>query len=240
METSGYVALSRQLALDSRMASLANNIANANTTGFLADEVSFQSVLSRTGPARDLAFVQDLSPKPDLTPGEMRMTGSPLDFAIGGDGFFAVQTPEGLRYTRAGHFRLDEQNQLVTTDGHPVLDVDDQPITLPEELDGLSVAKDGTIAVGADIVGQFRRALFEEPEQLRLEGGMLLRTDEVPGVAEQAEVLQGALQSSNVEPVLAMTAMMEANRAFQATQKVIEAQHELTRSAVQRLLDVNS
>jgi flagellar basal-body rod protein FlgF len=194
-------------------------------------------VLTRAEPGREIAFVQDLTPKPDLSEGELRMTHSPLDFAIGRTGMFAVETDRGIRYTRAGHFRLDQENRLVTFDGDPVLDVNNQPIQLPGEIDKLQVGKDGTLSIDGEIVGQFRRASFEEPERMKREGAMLFRTDEAPGVAAEAEIYQGALEASNVEPVLAMTQLMETNRAFQKTQKLIETQHQMTRKAVERLLD---
>ena len=238
MENTSYVALSRQLALQNHLAVLAHNIANANTTGFLGDDMTFQQVLSRTEPGRDVAFVQDLTPKPDLSEGEMRMTHSPLDFAIGRTGMFAVETDQGIRYTRAGHFRLDRENRLVTYDGDPVLGVNDQPITLPGgEIDKLQGGKDGTLSIDGEVIGQFKRASFAEPERFVREGAMLFKTDEVPGTAADAEIYQGALEASNVEPVLAMTRMMETTRAFQKTQKVIETQHQLTRKTVERLLD---
>ncbi len=237
MENIGYVALSRQLALQENLGVLANNLANAETTGFLGDELTFEQVLVRAERGRDTAFVQSLTPKPDLAEGELRMTHSPLDFAIGRSGMFAVQTPEGVRYTRAGHFRLDPANQLVTFDGHPVLDVDDQPIALPDNVEKLQVGKDGTLSIDGEVLAQFRRASFAEPERFEREGAMLFATEEAPGVAEDAEVYQGALESSNVQPIIAMAELMETTRAFQATQKLIETQHELTRRAVESLLD---
>ncbi len=237
MENTGYVALSRQLALQNQLTVLAHNIANANTTGFMADDMTFQQVLSRAEKGRDVAFVQDLTPRPDLSEGELEMTESPLDFAIGRGGMFAIQTEQGVRYTRAGHFHLDRLNRLVTVDGDPVLGVDDQPIRLPAEVDHLQCGKDGTLSIDGEVVGQFRRARFDEPERLVREGAMLFRTDEAPGVAAGAEVHQGALETSNVEPILAMTRLMETNRAFQKTQKLIETQHDMTRQAVERLLD---
>lgn len=240
METSGYIALSRQMALQNHMEVLAHNVANANTTGFLGDDMTFQAVLSRVERGRDIAFVQDLTPKPDLADGEFRVTGGPLDFAIGNYGFFAVETPDGVRYTRAGHFHLNEDNQIVTSDGHPVLGADDGPIELPGDVTTLTVAKDGTLSVEGEVVGQFQRVQFAEPERLERQGGMLLKTDEVPEIAVNSEVIQGSLENSNVDPILSMVAMMKTTRAFQTTQKIIETQHELTRNAVQRLLDVQS
>ncbi|MFP4126983.1 MAG: flagellar hook basal-body protein [Alphaproteobacteria bacterium] len=238
MENTGYVALSRQLALQNHLSVLAHNIANANTTGFLGDDLTFQQVLSRAEPGREIAFVQDLTPMPDLSEGELRMTQSPLDFAIGRDGMFAVETERGIRYTRAGQFRLDEQNRIVTFDGDPVLDVNDQPIELPGGVERLEVGKDGTLSIDGEVLGQFRRASFEEPERLEREGAMLFKTDEAPGVAADAEIYQGALEASNVQPILAMTRLMETTRAFQKTQKLIETQHEMTRKSVERQLDV--
>jgi flagellar basal-body rod protein FlgF len=166
------------------------------------------------------------------------MTQSPLDFAIGRTGMFAVETDRGIRYTRAGHFRLDQQNRLVTFDGDPVLDVNDQPIRLPGQIEKLQVGKDGTLSVDGEVIAQFRRASFAEPERFVREGAMLFKTDEAPGVALAAEIHQGALEVSNVEPILAMTRLMETTRAFQKTQKLIETQHEMTRKAVERQLDV--
>ncbi len=241
MDATGYVALSRQLGLERQLGVIANNVANANTTGYLAEDMTFEAVIQRASRRVGVAYVQDVTPRPDLTEGEMKVTRSPLDFAIAGDGFFAVETDNGIRYTRAGHFRLDDQNQIVTHDGHPVLDVDDQPIALPgEEPNALHVAADGTLSIDGEILGTLQRARFLEPERFVREGAMLFATEEVPEIAEGSVVYQGALEASNVQPILAMTAMIETTRAFEATQKLIEAQHELSRQAVERQLDMRS
>lgn len=241
MDAIGYVALSRQLGLERQLATIANNIANANTTGFLAEEMTFEAVLQRANRRVGIAYVQDLSPRPDMSEGEIKITKSPFDLAIAGDGFFAVETDNGIRYTRAGHFRLDDQNRLVTYDGNPVLDVDDQPIVLPgEDPAALHVAVDGTLSIAGEIFGTLQRARFVEPERFMREGSMLFATAEVPEIAADSAVYQGALEASNVQPILEMTAMMQTTRAFEATQKLIETQHDLTRQAVERLLDMRS
>lgn len=241
MEATGYVALSRQLTLQRHLAVIANNIANSTTTGFLAEDMTFEAVTQRASRRVGVAYVQDLSPRPDLSEGEIRITQGPFDLAIVGDGFFAVETEGGIRYTRAGHFRLDDQNRIVTYDGHPLLDVDDQPIELPEENPtALQVAADGTLSIDGEVLGQVQRARFLEPELFVREGSMLFATVEVPEIAEGVMVHQGALEASNVQPILAMTAMMETTRAFEAVQKLIEAQHELSRQTVERQLDMRS
>lgn len=240
MDAIGYVALSRQLALQRQLAVVANNVANANTTGFLGEDLAFEAVVQRAGRKLDVAFVQDLTPRPDLTEGELKVTEAPFDLALMGDGFFAVQTDAGIRYTRAGHFRLDEANGLVTHDGHPVLDTGDQPIVLPQGAGRLQVAADGTLSIDDAVVGELQKVTFAEPALLRREGAMLFATEEAPLPATAAAVHQGALEASNVQPVLAMTQMIETSRAFEATQQLIDTQHELTRQTVQRLLDVKS
>ncbi|MFW5679197.1 MAG: flagellar basal-body rod protein FlgF [Pseudomonadota bacterium] len=241
MDAIGYVALSRQLGLERQLATIANNIANANTTGFLAEDMSFEAVLQRASRDVDIAYVQDISPRPDLTEGEIKVTQSPLDLAIAGDGFFAVQTDAGIRYTRAGHFRLDEENRLVTFDGQPVLDDGDQPIELPgEDPSAVQVAADGTMSMDGEIFATLKRARFLEPERLVREGAMLFASDEAPLPADGATVYQGALEASNVQPILEMTNMMRTTRAFEATQKLIESQHDLSRQTVERLLDTRS
>ena len=166
MDASSYVALSRQLALQRHLAVIANNIANATTTGFLGEEMNFEAVIQRASRDVRIAYVQDLSPKPDLGEGEMRVTRGPFDFAIAGNGFFAVETDRGVRYTRSGHFRLDDQNRLVTTDGHPVLNVDGQPIDLPGDPSRVQAAADGTLSLDGEVIGQLQRVRFEEPERL--------------------------------------------------------------------------
>ncbi|MFW5832485.1 MAG: flagellar basal-body rod protein FlgF [Pseudomonadota bacterium] len=241
MDAIGYVALSRQLGLERQLATIANNIANANTTGFLAEEMSFEAVLQRASRDVDIAYVQDISPRPDLTEGEIKVTQSPLDLAIAGDGFFAVETDAGIRYTRAGHFRLDEENRLVTFDGQPVLDDGDQPIELPgDDPSAVQVAADGTMSMDGEIFATLKRARFLEPERLVREGAMLFASDEAPLPADGATVYQGALEASNVQPILEMTNMMRTTRAFEATQKLIESQHDLSRQTVERLLDTRS
>jgi flagellar basal-body rod protein FlgF len=240
MDAIGYVALSRQLALQRHMTVIANNIANADTTGFLGEDLDFEAVSTRAQRNVRVAFVQDVTSRVDLSEGAMKPTGSVFDFAIAGDGFFAVQSPNGVRYTRSGHFRLDEQNQLVTFDGNPVLDVANQPIVLEANPNRIQVAVDGTMSLDGVEVARLQRARFQEPERLQREGSMLWQTEEAPGEADGAAVYQGMLEQSNVQPILMMTKLIEVSRAFEATQKLIETQHDLTRETVQRQLDVKS
>ena len=130
MDNSVYVALSKQTAADRQMALIANNIANANTPGFKSESSVFAQHLTKDA-SGSTAYVNDIGTLRDTSQGPLQTTGNPLDFAIQGDGFFAVQTPQGERYTRAGNFSVNGQGEMVNSDGYQVLDQGGAPITLP-------------------------------------------------------------------------------------------------------------
>jgi flagellar basal-body rod protein FlgF len=124
METPSYVALSRQTALVRQMDVVANNLANVATPGFKAESEVFTTVPIRSqvrGSPAKLSYVQDFATARDFSTGPMNPTGNDLDVAIQGDGFFVVQTPNGPRYTRFGHFQLNAAGQVVTKQGYPLL-----------------------------------------------------------------------------------------------------------------------
>jgi flagellar basal-body rod protein FlgF len=126
METSILVALSRQDTLARQLDVVANNLANMNTTAFKAERMMFADYLVQVGSADGatgdaIAFVRDFATVRDPSEGKLEETGGDLDVALAGEGYLVVQTPQGERYTRDGHLRLDEAGQLVTDDGLPVL-----------------------------------------------------------------------------------------------------------------------
>lgn len=239
MEATGYVALSRQVTLERQMEITANNIANANTAGFRQMEVAFEPV-RHDGGEQNVSYVQSVRRMVDLTEGAITVTGNPLDMALSGDGFFVVQTPDGERYTRAGHFQINAESQLVNSQGHQVLDDGGNPIELPEEVQAITVTADGLVLADEDEVAILDRVRFDDPSVLKPAGGGLLMSDAAPQPAPETTVQQGMIEGSNVQPVLAMTEMMQTVRAFEATQKLIETDHQLARQAVERLLSVQS
>mgnify|MGYP003870546405 FL=1 len=240
LDTTSYVALSRQIALQRALQVVANNVANLGTTGFKAQSVLFETVLERAGEPRTVAFVQDVATVRDPSPGPILPTGGPLDLAIRGPGYFTVLTPAGERYTRAGQFLRDAQGELVTPDGHPLLDEGGRPIVLPPEETAPTIAADGTIAGRRGILGRIGLVSFPAPERLRPEGGGLLASDEPPIPGAPGGIVQGALEGSNVQGVLEITRLIEITRAFEGTQRMIETHHELTRRAVERLAGVSA
>jgi flagellar basal-body rod protein FlgF len=238
MDTTGYIALSRQLALQRKMAVIAQNVANVGTTGYRAEHALFEPVPERAGERpRRLDFVQDVGLFRDLAPGALNLTGNPLDVAVKGEGYLAFQTPAGERYGRAGRLELDAAGRLVDPAGNPVLDEAGAPITLPPGERRPAIAEDGTVSGGGGPVARIQLVAFADEQALRREGDGLYRAEAVPRPAT-GRLVQGALEGSNVAAVTEMTAMIATARAFEGVQRLIEAQHETAMRAIDRMISV--
>lgn len=237
MDTTSYLALSRQVALQRHMTNVANNLANATTTGYRAEHTLFAQVLERTGQGGPVAFVQDAALIRDLSPGPVTPTGNPFDLAVDGPGYFTFATPEGPRYSRAGRLVPDATGQLVDSAGHPVLDAGGNPIVLALDDRQISVGPDGTVSGAAGPIARIALVTFPDEAALEPTGQGLYRADQPPGPAA-GRLVQGALEGSNVQPVLEMTTMLETVRAFEGAQKLLDAKHELERQTIERTIRV--
>lgn len=240
MENALFVGLSRQMALGREMEVIANNLANANTGGFKAEEVVFHPDYapdrgSAIKHAKPIAFVLDHGLARNLQEGEFTPTGNSLDIAINGEGYLTVQTPDGNRYTRNGHLGTDSSGQVVTSDGHPVLDDAGKPIVLKAADGAPTIAGDGTISTKNGRVAKLKIVDFPNANALQRQGGTLLATDQTPVAAGKAKVVQGMLESSNVQPVVQMTRMIDVLRAYQANANLMQANDELIRRAIDRI-----
>ena len=211
MDRGLYIAASGMLAEQIRQDQIANDLANASTPGYKGDRTaqkSFGDLLlanSTNGATvgRQSTAVQVDTIQTDFSPRPSRETGEPLDFAITGEGFFSVQTAQGVRYTRNGQFNLDTQGRLVTAQGDPVLDGAGRPIT----------AANGTVDP--------RRVGVTQLNDPRKEGDSLVTG--TPAGTTTGSVRSGALESSGADPARSMVDMIASMRAFEAGQKVIQA-----------------
>jgi flagellar basal body rod protein FlgG len=205
----------------------ANNLANASTPGFKAEHLRALRALWADGemPAETIA---------DFTRGATEMTGNPLDLDIEGDGFFVVQTNEGLAFTRRGDFRIDRENRLVTQDALPVMG-DGGPITLGPGR--IHVGRDGSVMVDGSVAGKLRIVDFTNRAALIRTGKGLYRNSGAVGMkqASGANISSGYIERSNVNIVREMIDLIEVNRSFEYYQKIIHALTEMDKISVSRV-----
>lgn len=245
MDSPGYIVLSRLVAAQRAQSVTANNIANADTPGFRAHRPVFGTVLERQMNAetprggRELAFARDRATWRDASVAPLTTTGNPLDLAITDRaGYFAVQTPAGDRYTRAGRFTLDAEGRITDAEGHAVLDAGGQPLAIPPGSARIEVRGDGNVVTENGPVGQLRIVRFADEQRLIAEGDRNLAAPEdmPPEPVERPGVVQGAMEGSNVRPVLELTRMTDDMRHFQMVSQMAEREGERLGNAVDRIL----
>src|ERR1700730_11059935 len=228
-----------------RLGVVSNNIANASTPGYrqdrLPEEVGKPINLLGWAVDRQGRSVGSITLGPqvgvsqlDLTPGPIQETSNPLDLAIAGTGFFAVQAADGsTRYTRDGGFHADVDGSLRARDGSAVLDTNNQAIQLPTGPD-VSVAADGTVLAGGNNVAQLQMVDFAAGQQLNKVGnGMFTAPSGVqPQPAMGTQLYQVYLDGSNVDMTEAMVSTMNLVRAYEANQKLMQMQDSTLKQAV--------
>lgn len=245
MDNALYVGLSRQMVLRRQMDIVANNIANADTTGF-----KVESLMEKTQPSapavtaggpRPVKFVMDDGLARDFGQGTLRQTGGTFDLGVEGKGFFKISTPDGERYTRDGRFKMDETGRLTTQAGEPVLDAGGGEVTIDPEKGRVSIAEDGTISQGDEQVGKIGVVSFDSLSVLEKAGDNLYRNTSnlQPQAAPDSLVRQGMLEGSNVKPIVEITRMIEVNRAYESMTKMMDSAADLSRRSVERLGRLN-
>ena len=239
MDNAIYVGLSRQMTLQRQLDIAANNLANVDTAGFKLEQLMLQSdPLTPTGGGGrqgPIKYVIDNGVARSFAPGALEQTGNPLDLAVEGDGFFQVRTAGGVRYGRDGRFTLDADNKLTTQAGDPVLDDGGSEITLDPKRGQVSIAKTGQISQGGVAGPKVGVVRFADRSGLQKSGDDLFTTAEAPAPAADAQVRQGYVERSNVQPVLEITHLIEISRSYERVAAMMNSAHELSRSAVQRL-----
>jgi flagellar basal-body rod protein FlgF len=241
VENAAYIGLSRQMTLRRELDIVANNIANADTTGFKVEQLLLGTEVgerARNDSVRPgVSFVLDNGVGRDYGQGALSQTGRTLDFAIEGEGvFFKVQDGQGEAYTRDGAFTLDPEGRLTTEGGAAVLG-DGGEIVLDPALGSPSVAADGTISQGGQPVGRLGLVRFETLAVLQKGGdGLYRNASNSPAIAAaDAQVRQGMLEGSNVNPIVEITNLIEINRAYERITRMIEQNNDLSRRSVERL-----
>ena len=187
------------------------------------------------------SYVEDVGLLRNTNPGSIQQTGNTLDVAISGEGFFVVDTLDGERYTRNGNWRLDEFGQIVVGTGNPLVDDAGLPIVIDANDGAITIRADGTVLSEAGPIGQLRIVSFEEEQAMQKMGdGLFDAGGQIARPATNFSVLQGMLETSNVNGVVEMTLMMEVANAYRTTAQITSTVDDLRRRAIQTIGQVLS
>jgi flagellar basal-body rod protein FlgF len=237
MDNATYATLTRQSGLMAEMRAVATNIANANTAGYRAEGVVFSEyVQALGGDSGSLSMARAQVREINLAQGSMGQTGGPFDLAIEGEGFFLIETPEGQRLTRNGAFTPNENGDLVTMDGHPVLDAGGAPVFVPTGTGPVAIAADGTLSADGVPIGQVGLFRPVDPVSLVREDGVRFRADSGVEPADGGRILQGFLEESNVDPVLEIARMIDVQRSYELGQSFLTREDERIRALIQSVM----
>ena len=235
MDNAIYATLTRQSGLMRELRSVANNIANADTSGFRREGVVFSAhmtALDQRGGTLSMANAHGR--EIDLRPAALTQTGGTWDLGLEGDGFFMVATPQGNRLTRAGAFMPDAEGQIMTPDGHPLLDDGQAPIMVPPGTNSVGVGPDGTVSADGQPIARVGTFAPGQAEMLRHDGGTLFSADGATPI-EGATIRQGFQENSNVDPVLEIARMVEVQRAYELGQSFLQSEDQRIRDAITAL-----
>ena len=236
MESTSFLALSKQVALEMRLSNIANNLANASTPGYRRNEMAFDGFLSRQHAAAPIVYPVERGLRVDLGAGPAISTGNQLDLSLTGNdrAFFVVARGNETFVTRAGTFQLDESGRLVTAAGDPVLGAGGDPIVLPGRSANITVTSGGAIYEGDDLVGELQ--VVEVAPGATLDGrGDSRMAASSTRPAEGFAVKQGVVEQSNVQSILELARMVQLSRDFEALQQIQAAEHSRLTDVIERL-----
>ncbi|MEM9708764.1 MAG: flagellar hook-basal body complex protein [Pseudomonadota bacterium] len=235
MEASGYTTLTRLTGLLREMDSVANNLANMSTTGYRREEMVFAEFVKDVGPGEpSLSMGAARARWSDLGQGALTQTGGTFDIAIEGEGFFLISTPEGEMLSRAGVFAPNAFGEVVTPDGHPLLDEGGAPVFVPAGAASIAIAADGTLSADGAPLGRIGLYRPSDPNDLSRQDGVMF---DAPGGIEPVEgrMVQGFIEASNVNPVAEIARMIEVQRAYELGQGFLDKEDERVRAALRTL-----
>jgi flagellar basal-body rod protein FlgF len=237
MQSNFNVAFSAQVSLQKRLETIANNVANAATAGFRAEEVKFDTVLSYASPT-PVAYASAGQNYLSRTSGELMRTDNLFDVAVQGDAWLAVQTPAGTVYTRDGRLQMTPTGEVQTLNGYALLDAGGSPIQLDPNGGPPRIARDGAVTQANRAVGAI--GLFKIDDKANLKrfdnSGVIPDRPAVPVVEfNKVGVQQGFIEGANVNPVLEMSKLIMISRAFDAVSSSLKDAESTMEDAIKTL-----
>lgn len=240
MQNTIYVGVSGQLSLQRRMETIAQNMANVNTTGFRAKGLKFEQLLSPQAKTNNekVSFVTAGKSFISQDSGAITQTGNKLDIAIQGDSWLAIQTPQGIVYSRDGRMMMNNEGNLISTKGYLYLDDNGGPIQLNPRAGDPIITKDGKIYQNDQVVATI--GLYRFPDNSKLsyaEGSSVVSAKEPLAVDDFSKtgIVQGFLENSNVNGVVEMTRLIEVSRAFERMENLLRTQENQESEAIKTL-----
>jgi flagellar basal-body rod protein FlgF len=233
-KTPNMVMLAMQRSLEKSLEVSSNNLTNAFTSGFKRVIFSPEHTIVKTKDREKTSTVKSGVNVYDLSDGSLNMTKNPLDVAISGKGFFTIQTPRGLRYTRCGQFTTDLNGRLVNASGYAVLNQSGGEILIPRSVKDFKISSNGTISIDGQNAGRIGVVRFENEQNFFPEGQGLLNTTESPIQSEfkDFKITQGAFEESNTSPMAESIKLVEIMRRFDEAQNLIKQFEELQKKTM--------
>ncbi len=239
MELPTYIGVARQTALFRKLDVIAHNLANVNSTGFKAEHTMFEQYKVHSLPGKTpVHFGYDVATFRDQRQGPLQMTHNPLDTAIDGEGFFKIQTPLGIRYSRMGSFKIDSTGTLVNAQGYNVLGTGNAPIVFDEQDIEVSFRENGLVTANLNGAieerGQLDIVAFENEYELTRQANGLYSSEANPAPAAETDftLVQGALEGSNVNSIAMLTDLIQTQRSAISASKSLKDLHDLQRRAI--------
>lgn len=237
MQSALYVTLSSQISLQRRLETIANNVANTSTPGFRREEIKFETLLSQSS-TEPVAFASDGASFIKRDTAQMTPTGNPLDMAVQGDAWFAIQTPAGTAYTRDGRMQITAEGELHSIAGYPILDVGGGPLQINPNGGPITIANDGMITQDNNQLGAV--GLFTIDPQAKLSrfdnSAVIPDLAAVPALDfNRVGVTQGHVEGSNVNPMWEMSQLIMASRHYDMVSNAMNQSDDTLREAIKSL-----
>jgi flagellar basal-body rod protein FlgF len=246
MDITIALAVSRLTAQQRAMDVTANNIANTNTPGYRTERVQFsdwidhQSGAASAPGVKSISYTQDRATYRESQAGTLTHTGNPFDLALTGNGYFTVNTKNGPRLTRDGRFGPMPDGTIADSSGNPVLDTNGKPIQIPPTDTLVTIAGDGSVNTENGPVGKIGIVQPADEMKLRAEGATNFVSDAATSPVASPAIEQGAIEESNVQPVLEVTRMMDNERQFQFVTQLVQAEGDREQNTIDKLLPTES